>query len=351
MSKQVESAINAAFDRAERARRCYVPTCRSEIAAIRRRAEAFVEPLREMFLRRPLWQSLTPPQRTLYLARSLMTRHPNWRLCEASAAVAYDLPVTWSQLANIHVDVPPGASDKSGPGIVRHHLNEATQMHKGLPLVPFWRTVFDCMATFGFADALAIGDSAAQKAQVSAKQICEFFRSEFRGRRGVRRALRAATLVDARAESGGESIARATMRQLGFARPELQVWIRDPIEPDKWFRVDFLWITKDGRIIIGELDGRQKTSQEQFRGGRSALRVLQDERLRESHLTALHPAIVRFSYDDAADPERLGPLLELFGVPREPESWPTEPPDHVAKSAELVITDGRPHVLVDCRPA
>ena len=68
---------------------------------------------------------------------------------------------------------------------------------------------------------------------------------------------------------------------------------------------------------------------------------MQDERLRESHLTALHPAIMRFSYDDARDPARLGALLERFGVPRGADSWPTVAPEIVTRSSRLDYASGQ----------
>ena len=117
------------------------------------------------------------------------------------------------------------------------------------------------------------------------------------------------------------------------------------MEPGKWFRVDFLWLTEDGRLVIGELDGRQKTSRPELMGGRDALRVMQDERLRESHLTALRPAIARFSYDDARDPARLGPLLERFGVPRGADTWPTEAPTIVTRSSCLDYAKDRLRIV------
>ena len=206
--------------------------------------------------------------------------------------------------------------------------------------MPFWRTVFDCLAEFELPDALVVADAALRCSGVTARSLTAFIEENFRGHRSVRRALQAARLADARAESGGESIARAQMYLLGFARPELQVWIEDPIEPGKWFRVDFLWLTSDGRIIIGEMDGRQKTERPEFMGGRDALRVMQDERLRESHLTALRPAIVRFSYDDVIDPKRFEALLNAYGVPRRAVEPPDEAPRYTVIRSELVHRDG-----------
>ena len=346
MSKSIDDSVAAMLDEAERARRCCTPSERGLREAMRHRRDQVVEPVRGLFFRRDSWERLKPPERTLHLMRALAPNHPNWRFCGASAAVAYGLPVTWDLLSDVHVAAPSGASRRSCPGIVRRHLeDDAVQEHDGLPLTPFWRTVFDCLAAFEAPDALAIADAALQASDMSPHGLTELLGKEFRGHRGVRRAIEVATLADARAESGGESIARAVMRQLGFALPELQVWIEDPVEPGKWFRVDFLWLTEDGRLIIGELDGRQKTERPELMGGRDALRVMQDERLRESHLTALRPAIIRFPYEVARNPNRLGPLLEHYGVPHGANTWPTAAPEIVTRSSRLDYAAGPLRVI------
>ncbi|MBE5024551.1 hypothetical protein INF26_06770 [Olsenella sp. DSM 107455] len=345
MSTSRDKALATAFDAAECTKSCYAPGDYAEARAIRHRKETFIEPLPGMFFRREAWRRLTPAERSLHLMRALARQHPTWLFCGASAAVAYGLPVTWSLLTHVFAVAPPGARKHPAPGIQCRQLQGTeTQTHGELPLVPFWRTVFDCLAEFELPDALAVADAALRCSGVTAKSLATFIEENFRGHRNVRRALRAARLADARAESGGESIARAQMYLLGFERPELQVWIEDPIEPGKWFRVDFLWLTSDGRIIIGEMDGRQKTERPEFMGGRDALRVMQDERLRESHLTALRPAIIRFSYDDVIDPKRFEALLSAYGVPRRTVKPPDEAPRYAVLRSELVHRDGIVHL-------
>ena len=346
MSRAVDRNVATALDEAERRGACCAPDDRLLREAMRGRGGLVVEPNRGLFFRADAWERLEPPERTLHLMRALAQTHPAWRFCGASAAVAYGLPVTWDLLSSVFVATPSGASYRSCPGVVRRHLgDDSVQLHEGLPLVPFWHAVFECLATFEPPDALAIADAALRLGGMSPHGLVELLLREFRGRRGVRRAVGAAVLADARAESGGESIARAEMRDLGFALPELQVWIEDPVEPGKWFRVDFLWLTEDGRLVIGELDGRQKTERPELMGGRGALRVMQDERLRESHLTALHPAIVRFPYEVARDPMRLGPLLERYGVPRGADTWPTTAPEIVTRSSRLDYAAGRLRIV------
>lgn len=336
MSATTEERIGTLLNEAERSGACCVPEDRATRAAMRRRSDMVVEPIRGLFFRAAAWERLEPPERMKHLMRALAHAHPTWKFQGPSAAVAYGLPVTWSLLDNVSIAASPGPLHYATSGIYRHHISDETiQMHDGLPLVPFWRTVFDCLATFELPDALAVADSALRMRGVSARGLTSILNDSFSGRRGVKSARQAAVLADARAESGGESIARATMFQLGFARPELQVWIEDPVEPGTWFRVDFLWLTEAEKLIIGELDGRQKTSRPELMSGRDALHVMQDERFRESHLTALRPAIVRFPYEVARDPEQLGPLLERYGVPRDPDSWPTEPPRTIVTSSRL----------------
>lgn len=224
MSKSIDDSVAAMLDEAERARRCCTPSERGLREAMRHRRDQVVEPVRGLFFRRDSWERLKPPERTLHLMRALAPNHPNWRFCGASAAVAYGLPVTWDLLSDVHVAAPSGASRRSCPGIVRRHLeDDAVQEHDGLPLTPFWRTVFDCLASFELPDALAIADAALRMSGVSARGLATHLGERYRGHRGVRGALRAAALADARAESGGESIARANMHLLGFAMPELQV--------------------------------------------------------------------------------------------------------------------------------
>lgn len=341
MSAHVEKNAGWHLDAAERRGRCLAPKDVGLTRALRYRRPWVIEPIAGLFARRKTWRELNPAERTMWLMRALGETHPTWRFCGASAAVAYGLPVTWGLLTHVFVFAPSGARKKGVSGVWRRSISDDdVTVVNGLRLTPLWRTVFDCLATMPPADALAVADRAARLSGSSARQVCEYVRTAHRGRRGVRQALRTAALVDGRAESGGESIARHTMHELGFVEPELQVWIKDPVEPKKWFRVDFLWVLPDGSIVIGELDGRQKSERPELMGGRSAVRVMQDERLRESHLTALRPAIVRFDYDTARDPERLGALLERYGVPKRTRE-PSLPRATRTIRAELVLSDGQ----------
>lgn len=262
MGEAVRRRIDALLDAAERGESSLVPSDEKGRKALLRRGLELVQPLAGQFVRRGTWRQLNPAERSLWLMRGLAARHPDWRFCEASAAVAYGLPVTWGLLTHVWVAAGRGSHDKSVPGVIRRCVSdpEGPALAQGLPVTSFWRTVFDCLVAFPPPDALAIADRALRLSQASARQVVDYLCSAHRGRRGVRGAVRVAALADARAESGGESIARWTMLEAGFEPPELQVWIEDPVEPGTWFRVDFLWLLPDGSVIIGEMTAGRRPS-------------------------------------------------------------------------------------------
>ena len=340
MGAATKERVDALLDEAEREGRCCVPTEQRDRKALLYRGLEMVEPLHGLFVRRGVWKGLNPAERTLWLMRGLARLHPTWRFCGPSAAVALGLPVTWGLLSHVFCDAPAGSRQRVVPGVWCRRISDSeTCGAGGVRVTSLWRTVFDCLVSMPAADALAVLDRAMALSGSSARQVVEYLRTVHRGRRGVARAAELALLGDGRAESGGESIARHTMHGLGYATPELQVWIEDPVEPGKWFRVDFLWMLPDGTIVIGELDGRQKTERPELMSGRSAVRVLQDERLRESHLTALRPKILRFDYETARDPSALGALLERFGVPLRTQE-PTLPRATRTVRSELMFLGG-----------
>ena len=157
-----------------------------------------------------------------------------WRFCEASAAVAYGLPVTWGLLTHVWVTAGRGSHDKSVPGVIRRCVSRsrgpalARRASRDVVLEDRLRLSRGVSSS---RNALAVVESGVLRlSQASAHQAVDYLRSAHRGRRGVRGAMRVAALADARAESGGESIARWTMLEAGFEPPELQVCIEDPGE-------------------------------------------------------------------------------------------------------------------------
>lgn len=117
------------------------------------------------------------------------------------------------------------------------------------------------------------------------------------------------------AENGGEARALAAMILCWFEPPAQQVEFTDP-QTGKRYRVDFLWRTRDGRIVVVELDGLVKYTDAQMMNGRTLGGVIDDERERsEGFKRAGVDVIVRIRMDDLHDLEGLKQRLAGTGVP------------------------------------
>ena len=179
-----------------------------------------------------------------------------------------------------------------------------------------WETVADCLRASTLREGLPIADAALRRLDVPLDAFVAGIAHLGRGRPGVRNALRTASFADPRAESGGESFARAAIIEEGFHIPELQASFRDPVDPWKVIRVDHLFTRADGSLVAGESDGMGKYLDEGMLEGRTTAEVLVDERQRESHINALGITVMRYRHRDVAQPGRLARILTAFGIPR-----------------------------------
>lgn len=315
--KKVNERLERDFAVAECAGMPLVPGNISVRNALRLRAEAglVLEPLHGMFVRTTHWNGLPRQTQILYLMRGLQKKHPNWIFSHQSAAVAHGLPVARWHLSEVHIVLPPGAHARRSPGCTFHISTcEAPCVTMRIQVTPIEQTVLDCACTLPFRDGLAIADAAARFYHIDAARMLAYAVEHGGGKRGIRHARMVFTSADGRAESWGESVARALMIELGFEVPQLQVDIELPEHLGGPRRVDFLWTLPDGSSIIGEFDGKEKYAMGSGGDGGS-LDVLLEERQRESRLTVLRAAIVRFTFEDLKDPLGFTALLDSFGVP------------------------------------
>lgn len=116
-------------------------------------------------------------------------------------------------------------------------------------------------------------------------------------------------------ENGGESYARAIMLENGVAEPVLQVEFPDRFNPGAIFRIDYFWELLNKIDVGGELDGLEKTVDEDMLGGKTAAEVLRRERERESRLS-VDLQIARFTFPEVRAVSPLINVLDAFGVPR-----------------------------------
>lgn len=298
------------------------PSNHAEEVLLRRRyiKGDLASPFRGMYARKMCFEAMPARERRLRTIRTLATLHPSWVFCSYSAAVVHGLQVPNNALGSIHY-CANGASRK-GSLLTRHRLKlkpHDVVLNGGIRVTSLRKTIVDCLCAADFQTGLAIADSAIHWDLTSKTEIERWIDEDGTHRRGVRQARITALYADGRSENGGESIARAVMIELGFAVPELQVDVFDPMEPGNPKRGDFGWRLDSGRWIIGELDGMVK-----YRGNRghtpqdvdAAIRIMSAERRRESHLNLGGCKVVRFSMREVFDRSYFDQLLRTAGVPR-----------------------------------
>lgn len=330
MSARVEQEVRALFEGADGEGACVpAPSHRLCVALRRRLGEGgeggeVVSPARGLYALREEWERLGPTQRSLSIMRGMQQMHPGWVFCGPSAAIAFGADVSYAQQRPLHV-VAPGASWPARTEHVHYHrvdlgsyggAEEEPVLRSGVVVTPLARTALDSLRWMSFREGMVVADMVVRGRPGRREALEGYFLARRGTCRGVPDALRTLACADGRAESGGESIARAVMIERGYALPELQVEVPDPLRPERCFRVDFAWVRTDGRVIVGECDGAGKFVNPAITAGRSPEEVLLAQRGREGLITSYDVSVLRFTYEEAAGAEGLVRKLELYGVPK-----------------------------------
>lgn len=321
----VEERLRRRFESAEKQGLWVVANGHSEESALRHRISKgdVAQPFRGCYARTTHLASLGLRQKARITLRTLGRCHDDWVFCSYSAALLHGLWVANALLDRVHI-VAPSTHRRSTSSLRRHAVAlrcEDVAVSQGVRVTSLERTLMDCLCGTGLDQGLAIIDSALHWNLIGAPVLERYLETCGVGRRGIRQARRTLALADGRSGSALESFARAKMVKLGFAAPELQVELFDPLEPDNPKFGDFGWLLDSPRPIIGEADGLGK-----YRGGHAGkamadsvggvIRELSWERRREAHLNLTDARIVRFSYGDVADEAYFERLLTAAGVPR-----------------------------------
>lgn len=168
------------------------------------------------------------------------------------------------------------------------------------------RTVVDHARTVPLVQAVAAGDRALL-AGLDRTELDDQLEAA-RARRGVARARYAATLLDSRSESVGESVSRVAFVEGGLPAPESQVELFD--DTRLIARVDFLWPEYG---TVGEFDGRIKYGR-LLQPGESAADAVFREKQREDAIRELGYQTVRWTWPDLFPPDQLvSRLRRAFG--------------------------------------
>lgn len=290
---------------------------RNELRALRRRVKTgeLVEVFPKQFANAVYWRGLARNEQARYIIKAHAHHAPETVFCAFSAALLHGLPVTYGLLDVLHIRTKTSSPSRGSRHIARLLSVTADDVRiDGVRVTPLVHTAIDCVRYASFADGLAIADALMRKLDIDRAVFGQLVDRFLTGRKGVDAARRVAIYADARAESGGESIARAVMIEAGIPPSDLQTILVDPVDTMCMYRADFLFRLRSGSTVIGELDGKEKYRDEKMLAGKDTFDALINERQRESRLTLLGMPIVRFTMKDVWTPGRLVALLAAAGV-------------------------------------
>lgn len=335
MREKVRKRIEPQLESAELEGSCFFPSHENDRRALRLAAEdvsgiqpadyrkesqtpsVYVSPFSGLYLRGEHWLALRDDELALHIIKGLATAHPSWVFCSYSAALLYGIDVSWELLREVHVACPKGKKARNYGKVIRHQLDAPiVSKQGGVQVVDVREAVFGSICSAPFELGLGIVDSALRLRLVSKEGLEAYAEVYGKGRKGIARARAVISYADARAENGGESRARAVMIEEGYAPHELQVPVRDPIDPLHVMRGDFGWRHEDGSLTIGELDGKQKYEDIRYTNGNDSVGVMMAERRRESRMSVYGVRIMRFPMQYVYDRWMLVELMQVYGIPR-----------------------------------
>lgn len=314
-------AIEELLASSEQEGHCYVPQTRTEARQLARAVTSGIatRPYAGIYATAEGWRDLNAEKQAYLAIKALAMLHPSWVFAGPTAAFVHGLSVGYRWLECLYIATGRKSHTASREGIQRVVVSDDTDVERdGVRVTSFARTLYDCLRIMPFADALAVADSALRIKKVDCSRLAENVARLCRHRRDIRKVLGIIGLADGRSENGGESIARAQMIALGYATPDLQRVMDDPLNPEKGYRVDFAWDLSSSLMVAGELDGRDKYVDAAMLGDGDTVDALLAERRREAHVTAGERVVkvMRFSLAEAQNTAVFERLLNAYQIPR-----------------------------------
>ena len=258
------------------------------------------------------WQKRGDGERyDLRIAAVLATRRGDVVLSHHSAARVWGLPLIDPWPAAVHITEPLHSPRRTKNG-VRVHRTPLTpagvQQISGVLVTSLPRTLIDLARDASFRDAVTAIDFARSRAGGRCPE--EALRGELDAHQ-MKASVKAARAIGFSTDlsmSPLESLSRVVMAELGFPAPVLQKAVRTPSGTRL---IDFWW---EAERIAGECDGRIKYTDDRYTAGRTAAEVVWDEKLRENELRELGMRMVRWTWRDCFEPERLAARLRMAGL-------------------------------------
>lgn len=278
---------------------------RGKIAHLLRKGE-LVRICNGVYLDPPVEVNYRESTHLLGCAGFMLSARRDWALSHWSAALMHGLPGWKLPLATtaVTMDSPTPRSMKGPTSYQRMTSLPADDVTiiAGFKVTGIERTLLDVGTTCGFAAAVVAIESALYKQLVRKHVLVEYFGSK-RNLNNLPAGLKALAFASVLSESVLESRSRLFFEHFGIVQPEQQVLIHT--RSGRKYRVDFLWRALK---LIGEADGKAKivgagTTREQEKRLREHWR-------REEDLRAEGYTVVRWTWDDLANPHELRTRLE-----------------------------------------
>lgn len=311
-----DTHLNSLFDEAERNQTCLFSCSQSDskALAIRHKEGLVVRPFRGLYARSSYWTGLGRRQQIQHIIRSLSSLHPNWVFSHQSAAVMYNLEVSYKLLWPLHYKTSNSTSNGKTARIIPHRSRACTgHSFSGANVTSVEQAVIDCAASMSLQEALPIADSSLHL-NLTTKDRLNVCLEHIFNRRGISRARRIIKFADHRPDNGGESAVRAIMLEANLPSPELQASIQNISKTGHFYYADFLFTRPDGVRVDMELDGLDKYSNPAMTQGRSELEVMMAGRQREADITAQGIRVVRFAFRQACNKAYLLDKLAAYGI-------------------------------------
>jgi very-short-patch-repair endonuclease len=241
-----------------------------------------------------VWQAADADMRYRLTVEAVMhSRHAPDVATHHSALALHGLPL-WHvdrQLVVLAGDVEE-TTTSSGLRVTPLRALAGVEEVRGLRTLPVADAVVTA-ASRRVETGVVAGDAALHRGQCTLEEVMDAVERLRPGLRGRARLTRAVSLLDPLAESPGESRTRLVLSALGLP-VRSQAVIRDRLG-EFVARVDFL---VDERVVL-EFDGAVKY------GGDTGHEALVAEKVREDRLRALGYLVIRVTWDELADPQRL----------------------------------------------
>lgn len=271
-----------------------------------------------VYVDRTAWEAANPEQQLRWKARGLGLQRPDTIFAGSTAAVLHGLPMLWP-LPDRPEIVQPRARRTASTSQAIHRSTLAPPepvLLDGIAVTSVARTVVDLAGLLSFRRALLPLDAALR---TGARRDELFGELEQARPQAAQRASCAISWADGDAATAGESATRATLLELGYPLPRLQV----PI-PGTAYDVD-LGLLEYGWLF--EFDGHAKYQRAEFLRGRTPAEVVIAEKRREHEIRAITGArFLRWTWTEVLRVEPMRRSLARTRIPREP--WRGTPRSH-----------------------